>query len=131
YGTVYRRLAAAPPGPEVWDAENAARVAAAVGPPASAPVLGLRARWRDRRLMALAQHKRGQSTTGSSIVQPGNLPRRTARRCVPRACLATSCTWARIVQETVIPDEGLDAHVRIPAFARSRRRRPADQRHGE
>ena len=34
YGGFYRRLAAAPPPPAVWDADNAARVAAALGPPA-------------------------------------------------------------------------------------------------
>ena len=61
YSGFYRRLAASPPAPEVWDAANAAKVAAALGPPASAPEIAVRMRWRDRRLMALAAHKREQS----------------------------------------------------------------------
>ena len=61
YGGFYRRLAEAPPEPAVWDAGNAVRVAAALGTPASAPVLDARTRWRDRRLMALLRHKREQS----------------------------------------------------------------------
>jgi L-gulonate 3-dehydrogenase len=60
YGSFYRRLAEEPPVPAVWDADNAARVAAALGTPASAPVLDARMRWRDRRLMALMRHKREQ-----------------------------------------------------------------------
>ena len=60
YSGFYRRLAAAPPAPDVWDAANAAKVAAALGPPASAPEIGARMHWRDRRLMALAAHKREQ-----------------------------------------------------------------------
>lgn len=60
YGEVYRRLAAAPPAPDVWDGDNAARVAAALGPPAGAAVVERRMRWRDRRLMALVAHKRLQ-----------------------------------------------------------------------
>ena len=61
YSGFYRRLAAAPAAPEVWDAANAARVAAALGVPANASELDARMRWRDRRLMALAAHKREQS----------------------------------------------------------------------
>jgi 3-hydroxyacyl-CoA dehydrogenase len=61
YSGFYRRLAQEPPEPSVWDEANAARVAAALGPPASAPELDARTRWRDRRLMALVQHKRGQT----------------------------------------------------------------------
>ncbi len=61
YGGFYRRLAAAPPAPDVWDAANATKVAAALGRPASAPEIDARMRWRDRRLMALAAHKREQS----------------------------------------------------------------------
>ena len=60
YSGFYRRLAAAPPAPEVWDAANAAAVTAALGPPASASEIDARMRWRDRRLMALAAHKRQQ-----------------------------------------------------------------------
>ncbi len=61
YSGFYRRLADAPPEPAVWDAANAGRVAAALGAPSGAPVLDARMRWRDRRLMALARHKREQS----------------------------------------------------------------------
>ncbi len=61
YGGFYRRLAAAPPAPNVWDAANAAKVAAALGTPAGTSDLAARTRWRDRRLMALAAHKRDQS----------------------------------------------------------------------
>ena len=61
YSGFYRRLAEAPPEPTVWDAANAASVAAALGTPSGAPVLDARTRWRDRRLMALARHKREQS----------------------------------------------------------------------
>ena len=61
YSGFYRRLAEAPPAPAVWDAESATRVAATRGPPPDAPALDARTRWRDRRLMALAQHKRQQS----------------------------------------------------------------------
>ena len=61
YSGFYRRLAEAPPETAVWDAANAARVAAALGAPASAPVLDARTRWRDRRLMALLRHKQEQS----------------------------------------------------------------------
>ncbi len=58
YGGFYRRLAEAPPAPSVWDADSAARVAGTLGPPADAHAFEARTRWRDRRLMALAQHKR-------------------------------------------------------------------------
>jgi len=61
YGGFYRRLAADPPDPAVWDEANAARVAQALGPPAPASLLEARTRWRDRRLMALARHKREQT----------------------------------------------------------------------
>jgi len=61
YGPGLRRLAAAPAPPEVWDDANVAKVAAALGPPASASEIDTRMRWRDRRLMALAAHKRAQS----------------------------------------------------------------------
>lgn len=60
YGDFYRRLAADPAGPDVWDADNAARVGDALGPARSPEAREERTRWRDRRLMALAAHKRGQ-----------------------------------------------------------------------
>jgi 3-hydroxyacyl-CoA dehydrogenase len=61
YSGFLRRLAAAPPAPYVWDAANAAKVGAALGKPASASEIDARTRWRDRRLMALAAHKREQA----------------------------------------------------------------------
>lgn len=60
YGGFYRGLLRQPPSPEIWDDVNAARVAAALGPPAAAEDIERRTRWRDRRLMALVAHKRGQ-----------------------------------------------------------------------
>lgn len=60
YGDFYRRLAADPAGPDVWDAGNAAKVGAALGTPRSSAVREARTRWRDRRLMALVAHKREQ-----------------------------------------------------------------------
>jgi 3-hydroxyacyl-CoA dehydrogenase len=61
YGGFYRRLAETPAAPAVWDAPNAALVAAALGDTPSPDELDARTRWRDRRLMALAAHKRQQS----------------------------------------------------------------------
>jgi L-gulonate 3-dehydrogenase len=60
YGDFYRRLAADPAGTDVWDADNAAKVGAALGTPRSPEVREARTRWRDRRLMALVAHKRKQ-----------------------------------------------------------------------
>ena len=60
YGDFFRRLTADPAGPDVWAADNAARVGAALGEPRSAEAREARTRWRDRRLMALAAHKREQ-----------------------------------------------------------------------
>lgn len=60
YGDFYRRLAADPAGPGVWDADNAVRVGDALGPARSPDAREARTRWRDRRLMALIAHKRGQ-----------------------------------------------------------------------
>ena len=60
YSGFYRRLAATPPAPSIWEAEGASRVAAALGPPAPKQVVDARMRWRDRRLMALVRHKLDQ-----------------------------------------------------------------------
>ena len=60
YGDFYRRLAADPAGPGVWDADNAAKVGAALVTTRSSEAREARTRWRDRRLMALAAHKREQ-----------------------------------------------------------------------
>jgi len=61
YSGFYRRLAADPPSPDVWQGESAARVVAALGAPPSAAELDRRMDWRDRRLLALARHKRDRS----------------------------------------------------------------------
>jgi 3-hydroxyacyl-CoA dehydrogenase len=61
YSGFYRRLAADPPSPDVWQGEAAARVVAALGAPPSADELEQRMDRRDRRLLALARHKRDQS----------------------------------------------------------------------
>ena len=60
YSDFYRRLAADAPGPDVWGEANAANVGEALGPPCSPQERDARTRWRDRRLMALVAHKRGQ-----------------------------------------------------------------------
>jgi 3-hydroxyacyl-CoA dehydrogenase len=60
YAGFYRRLAADPPSPSVWDAEDAGKVAAALGTTPTAAERDARMAWRDRRLMALAAHKRRQ-----------------------------------------------------------------------
>jgi len=61
YSSFFRRLASEPPAPGVWGDDNAAKVGAELGPPAGAAEIDTRMRWRDRRLMALAAHKREQS----------------------------------------------------------------------
>lgn len=61
YSAFYRRLAADPPAPAVWDAEAAQKVEAALGTPLTAAQRAQRTAWRDRRLMALAAHHRQQS----------------------------------------------------------------------
>jgi hypothetical protein len=60
YGDFYRRLAADPAGPDVWNADSASRVGVALGTPRSSGAREARTRGRDRRLMALAAHKREQ-----------------------------------------------------------------------
>jgi len=63
YGGFYRGLASGPPAPTVWDAEHVSRVVAALGPPPSAAERERRMDARDRRLLALARHKRGIADT--------------------------------------------------------------------
>lgn len=58
YSSFYRRLAADPASPDVWDGERAARVAAALGAPLDSTERERRMAWRDARLLALARHKR-------------------------------------------------------------------------
>jgi L-gulonate 3-dehydrogenase len=60
YAGFYRRLQAAPAGPDVFAPEKIERVVAQWGKPASRERLEARTRWRDRRLAALIAHKQGQ-----------------------------------------------------------------------
>ncbi len=60
YAEFYRQLAKTPAGPESWSAANAAHVADAMGISFNAAQRDARMQWRDRRLMALARHKREQ-----------------------------------------------------------------------
>ena len=61
YSEFFRRLAADPARPSVWDDANAARVAAALGDPPDATERDARMRWRDRRLLALRRHKASET----------------------------------------------------------------------
>jgi 3-hydroxyacyl-CoA dehydrogenase len=61
YSGFYRKLAAEPPSPEVWDGEHAARVVAMLGEPLLPAERERKMDMRDRRLLALARHKRDQS----------------------------------------------------------------------
>ena len=63
YGGFYRKLAADPPAPHVWDPEHAARVVATLGAPPTPAERERKMNLRDRRLLALARHKRDQSDT--------------------------------------------------------------------
>ena len=58
FGGFYRRLAAEPAPPTVWDAPTAARVAEAWGPPPDRADMERLSAWRDKRLAALAALKR-------------------------------------------------------------------------
>jgi L-gulonate 3-dehydrogenase len=60
YAGFYRRLQAAPAGPEVFEPENIERVLAQWGQASSRERLDARSHWRDRRLAALIAHKRAQ-----------------------------------------------------------------------
>ena len=57
YSGFYRRLAADPPAPGVWEGESAQRVVAALGRPAAPDERERLMQWRDRRLLALRRHK--------------------------------------------------------------------------
>ena len=60
YAGFYRRLAADPPKPEVWDDANLARVLAAWGETPPPEMLAAMSAWRDSRLAALRAHKAEQ-----------------------------------------------------------------------
>ena len=60
YTGFYRRLAEAPPAPAVYDAENVARIVAEWGGTPDGHALASMTARRDRRLAALAAHKRQQ-----------------------------------------------------------------------
>jgi 3-hydroxyacyl-CoA dehydrogenase len=60
YTPWFRRYVADLPPPSVWDDEAWQQAAAAWGPPPSAEQIADKSRWRDRRLAALAAHKRAQ-----------------------------------------------------------------------
>jgi 3-hydroxyacyl-CoA dehydrogenase len=60
YAGFYRRLQAAPAGPDVFGPENIERVLAQWGEQAKSERLEARSRWRDQRLAALIAHKRAQ-----------------------------------------------------------------------
>jgi L-gulonate 3-dehydrogenase len=60
YTGFYRRLQAAPAGPEVYGDNNVAHILAAWGEPPGSEQLAARTRWRDQRLAALRAHKKAQ-----------------------------------------------------------------------
>ncbi|HEV3185754.1 MAG TPA: 3-hydroxyacyl-CoA dehydrogenase [Xanthobacteraceae bacterium] len=60
YTGFYRRLQAAPAGPDVYADDKVARILAEWGAAPDADHLAARSRWRDRRLAALRAHKRAQ-----------------------------------------------------------------------
>ncbi|HEY0206773.1 MAG TPA: 3-hydroxyacyl-CoA dehydrogenase [Acetobacteraceae bacterium] len=62
YTGFYARVAADPPGPGVFGADSAARIAATWPHPPEPARLAARTAWRNRRLAALQAHKRGQGT---------------------------------------------------------------------
>jgi len=62
YTGFYRRLQAAPAGPEVYSESNVARILGEWGAAPGSEQLAARTRWRDRRLAALRAHKKAQAT---------------------------------------------------------------------
>jgi L-gulonate 3-dehydrogenase len=66
YGSFYRRLAADPAKPDVWDEASIADVLAAWGEMPAAEILAAKMTWRDGRLAALRAHKAAQPPAGTS-----------------------------------------------------------------
>ena len=64
YSGFYRRLAADPAPPSVWDQKSAERVTGAIGTPLSAAQRDQQTQWRDRRLLALRRHKLDTESQG-------------------------------------------------------------------
>jgi 3-hydroxyacyl-CoA dehydrogenase len=60
YAPFYRRLAAAPAGTDAWDERIRDAILSQRGAAPAAAALDRKQAWRDRRLMALVAHKRGQ-----------------------------------------------------------------------
>ena len=60
YAPFFRRIAAEPPDPAVWDEAAYHRAADAWGPAPEPDAQAARTRWRDGRLAALAAHKKSQ-----------------------------------------------------------------------
>jgi 3-hydroxyacyl-CoA dehydrogenase len=60
YGPTFRRIAADPAPPEVWDECNTAKVVASWGSSPSSEQIAARGAWRDQRLRALREHKNAQ-----------------------------------------------------------------------
>ena len=73
YGGFYRRLAADPPAPEVWDGEHVARVVAALGEPPTPAERERKTNARDRRLLALAAAQARSEGVIASPAAVGNV----------------------------------------------------------
>jgi 3-hydroxyacyl-CoA dehydrogenase len=70
FGPLFQRIAAETTEHRVWDADLVARVAAERRAALAAGSLDARRRWRDRRLMALAAHKRAVARADAAAPPP-------------------------------------------------------------
>jgi 3-hydroxyacyl-CoA dehydrogenase len=61
YGPTFRRIAADPAPPDVWDEHNTAKLVESWGPSPSLEQIAARGAWRDQRLKALRDHKNAQN----------------------------------------------------------------------
>jgi L-gulonate 3-dehydrogenase len=66
YGGFYRRLAADPPQPEVWDDASVARILAVWGEAPGADRLAAKSAWRDACLTALRAHKASRTPSDAA-----------------------------------------------------------------